>query len=250
MAHFWRSFKVPFSMLPGAGFPRLLLPEILDSLVAEDPRAIRSRKDLQRINRIMGTAGIFMHELISPPTLPKRIIEFGAGDGSLMLRLAKRLSSKWQNVHLVLLDQLNVVDDQTLNSFAQIGWSVETVQMDINEWAISGEAQQFDIAIANLFIHHFDDSEIARVFSTLSTRTNMFVVCEPRRDRLALLASHLVGLIGANDVTCKDAVLSVQGGFCKKELSTLWPSSTPDWNLIERRAGLFSHLFVARRQST
>ena len=121
--------------------------------------------------------------------------------------------------------------------------------MDINEWAASGGAQQFDIAIANLFIHHFDVHQIARLFGALSACTNMFVACEPRRERLPLLASHLVGLIGANEVTRKDAVLSVQAGFCECELSSLWPSLTPNWNLMERRAGLFSHLFTARRQT-
>jgi hypothetical protein len=165
-----------------------------------------------------------------------------------MLRLAKRLSLQWTDVHLVMLDRQNVVEQQTLNNFARIGWNVEIMQADINEWAASGGAQHFDIAIANLFIHHFDARQIVRLFGALSACTDMFIACEPRRERLPLLASHLVGLIGANEVTRKDAVLSVQAGFCESELSSLWPSSTPNWNLIERRAGLFSHLFIARRQ--
>ena len=231
------------------GFPRLLSPEMLDTLAEDDPRAIHSRKDLRRINRIMGAAGILLHELISTPTLPKRIIEFGAGDGCLMLRLAKHLSLRWAGVHVVLLDRQNLVDHQTLNDFARIGWSVEIVQMDINEWAASGGVRWFDIAIANLFIHHFDGGQIARLFGALSTCTEMFVACEPRRGHLPLLASHLVGLIGANEVTRKDAVLSVKAGFCESELSSLWPSSAPNWRLVERRAGLFSHLFIARRQA-
>jgi 2-polyprenyl-3-methyl-5-hydroxy-6-metoxy-1,4-benzoquinol methylase len=231
------------------GFPRLLSPEMLDTLLEDDPRAIDSRRDLRRINRIMGAAGILMHALISTPIAPKRIIELGAGDGSLMLRLAKRLSLQWTDVHVVLLDRKNVVDRQTLNDFARIGWSVEIVQADVDAWAASGEAQQFDIAIANLFIHHFDVRDVARLFCALSACTAMFVACEPRRARLPLLASHLLGLIGANEVTRKDAVLSVQAGFCETELSALWPSPAPDWTLIERRAGLFSHLFIARRQT-
>jgi 2-polyprenyl-3-methyl-5-hydroxy-6-metoxy-1,4-benzoquinol methylase len=233
------------------GFPRLLSPEMLDTLLEDDPRAIDSRKDLRRINRVMGAAGILLQALLSTPTAPtapKRIVEFGAGDGSLMLRLAQRLSSRWTDVHVVLLDRQNVVDHQTLKDFSTIGWRVEIVQADINEWAASGEARQFDIAIANLFIHHFEAQQIARLFNALSACTAMFVACEPRRERLPLLASRLVGLIGANEVTRKDAVISVQAGFRDNELSSLWPTSTPDWNLTERRAGLFSHLFVARRQ--
>jgi SAM-dependent methyltransferase len=248
MARCWRLDEERFRMSMRTGFPRLLLPEMLDTLVEDDPRAIDSRKDLRRINRIMGAAGILLQALLSTPTAPKRIIEFGAGDGSLMLRLAKRLSSRWTGVHVVLLDRQNVVDRQTLSDFAGIGWSVETVHADINDWAASGEARQFDIAIANLFIHHFEAHRIARLFRTLSACTDMFVACEPRRERLPLLASHLVGLIGANEVTRKDAVISVQAGFRGNELTSLWPSSTPGWNLAERRAGLFSHLFTAQRR--
>lgn len=231
------------------GFPRLLLPEMLDTLVENDPRAIHSRKDLRRINRIMGAAGILLQALVAAPAAPRRIIEFGAGDGSLMLRLAKRLSLRWTNVHVVLLDRQNVVDRQTLSDFAGIGWSVEIVQADINDWAAGSEAQKFDIAIANLFIHHFEAHQIARLFRALSACTDMFVACEPRREHLPLLASHLVGLIGANEVTRKDAVVSVQAGFCDDELSSLWPASPPDWNLAERRAGLFSHMFTAQRRT-
>lgn len=236
-------------MLMKRNFPRLLSHEMLDALAEDDPRAIHSRKDLRRINRIMGATGILLHEMASMSIAPKRIIELGAGDGSLMLRLAKRLSSQWRDVHVVLLDRQNVVEYETLNDFARIGWSVELVQEDINEWAARDNAQQFDLAFANLFIHHFDTHQITRLFEALNTRTDMFVACEPRRERLPLLASFLVGLIGANEVTRKDAVLSVQAGFCNSELSSLWPASTPEWGLVERGAGLFSHLFVARRQT-
>ena len=231
------------------GFPRLMSPEMLDTLLEDDPRAIDSRKDLRRINRIMGATGLLLHAVLSTPTAPRRIVELGAGDGSLMLQLAQRLSSQWTGVHVVLLDRQNVVDHQTLNDFSKIGWSVEIVQADINAWAASGEARQFDIAIANLFIHHFEAHQIACLFNALSACTALFIACEPRRARLPLLASRLVGLIGANEVTRKDAVISVQAGFRDDELSALWSSSIPDWNLIERRAGLFSHLFIAQRNA-
>jgi hypothetical protein len=39
----------------------------------------------------------------------------------------------------------------------------------------------------------------------------------------------------------------VQAGFTGRELSALWPKSG-QWELLERRAGLFSHLFIARRK--
>jgi hypothetical protein len=41
-------------------------------------------------------------------------------------------------------------------------------------------------------------------------------------------------------------VLSVRAGFSGNELSALWPADG-GWQLTERRAGHFSHLFIARR---
>jgi hypothetical protein len=57
----------------------------------------------------------------------------------------------------------------------------------------------------------------------------------------------MLGAIGCNDVTRHDAVASVRAGFRDGQLSALWPAGP--WKLTERGAGLFSHLFVARRMS-
>lgn len=236
------------SMFAKADFPRLLSPEILDDLDEDDPRAVRSRKDLKRINRIMGAAGILANALTAYPARPKRIIEFGAGDGTLMLRLARHFAPRWPDVHVVLLDRQNVVDEKTRNALTDTGWTAEILHMDLESWIAQGEEQQFDICLANLFIHHFDAGTIRRLFEALAVRSGMFVACEPRRAHFSLIGSRLVGLIGANDVTRTDAVLSVQAGFRDKELLSLWPAPASGWTLTERRAGLFSHLFVAHRR--
>ena len=65
--------------------------ETLDHLREDDPRAIRSRRDLRRINRIMGNVSIvdsLLNGSLARP--PSQIAELGAGDGSLLLRLARR----------------------------------------------------------------------------------------------------------------------------------------------------------------
>ncbi|MFC5461768.1 methyltransferase domain-containing protein [Massilia niabensis] len=230
-------------------FPRLLEPEILDDLREDDPRAVRSRQDLGRINYVMGAAGILARALGAHAIVPKRIIEFGAGDGSLMLRLANRLGPRWPGVHVVLLDRQRCVAPHTRDAFSRTGWTVELRQADVADWVSGASGDQFDIALANLFIHHFDDERIIGLFNAISARTDLFVACEPRRAPLPLLASRLVGLLGANEVTRLDAVASVKAGFQGKELSSLWPAS-PSWRLAEHSAGLFSHVFSARRRSS
>ena len=84
------------------------------------------------------------------------------------------------------------------------------------------------------------------LLSLAARRTRVLIACEPRRSRRALLASQLLGVIGCNDVTRHDAVVSVHAGFRDGELSGLWPGGA-QWALREHAHGLFSHCFVAVR---
>lgn len=227
-------------------FPRIVQSEMLDHLPENDPRAVHSRRDLQRINRIMGSKLIMLHALrhASIPA-PRRILELGAGDGTFMLALAQSLAPKWRNVHLGLLDRQNLVTPHTLQAFRKLGWQPEVMQQDVLEWSAQPYAESWDLVLANLFIHHFEGNALMQLLGAISTRSNAFVACEPRRSKFALSGSRMVGLLGANDVTQEDAVLSVQAGFCKRELSSLWPHKFRSWNLREYEAGLFSHCFIA-----
>ena len=103
-----------------------------------------------------------------------------------------------------------------------------------------------EIAFVNLFLHHFNDVELKQLFAGIAPRCQAFVACEPRRSTFALFASRTVALLGCNDVTRHDAVASVRAGFDGDHLSRLWPDPVR-WSMTERRAGMFSHLFVARR---
>src|SRR5260221_14794624 len=96
--------------------PRRVQPELLDQLEAADPRAQRTRGDLRRINRILAALAIIRDGLdrIAAKNPPRAILELGAGDGSLMLRLAKQRKAQWPNVAVTLLDRQKSVDTLTL----------------------------------------------------------------------------------------------------------------------------------------
>jgi hypothetical protein len=106
--------------------------------------------------------------------------------------------------------------------------------------------KSLDAIVANLFLHHLDSGSLRRLLALAAVRAPLFIACEPRRSAPALWASRLVGLIGCNDVTRHDAVISVRAGFAGRELSALWPADG-GWFLIEKAAPPFSHVFVARR---
>lgn len=236
--------------------PRTVRPEILDQLPPTDARAIRSRRDLQRVNRVMGSCAILSravrHALASAaPQNAPRLLEIGAGDGTLALRIATCLATSWPVVELTLLDRQALVCEATGTAFAHLGWSLRPLTVDALEWARAPMQQQrscrWDVVLANLFLHHFDDAGLRELLAACAQRCNAFIACEPRRSPAALAGSRLLPALGVSADTRHDALVSVRAGFLGDELSRLWPASPTPWRLLERRAGLFNHLFVAAR---
>ena len=236
--------------------PRKVAPETLDGLAENDPAAMRSRRDLQRIHRVMGTRSIVARALQRfatrfPAAKPLRMLELGAGDGSLMLGVARSSGLNLPGVELTLLDRQHLVGKATMADYADAGWRAGTDVRDVFDWAAA--PGRWDIIVSNLFLHHFEGGQLHALLTAIESSTDGFFACEPRRGRLALAASHLVGAIGANAVTREDAVLSVHAGFRETEISQSWPRASrsgPDWALDEYPAGLFSHCFCAMRRDS
>jgi len=239
---------------------RVVTPEVLDGLAAHDPAAMRSRRDLRRVHRAMRTPSIMLAGL-QDMTLWRRevtalrVLELGAGDGSLMLGVAPSLARAWPRVELTLLDVQALVEPATIRRYAELGWVARAEVADVLDWAATptdpllkgGPSARWDVIVANLFLHHFEGTQLASVLGAIAARTDRFFACEPRRAWLALAGSHLVGALGANAVTREDAVLSVHAGWRDNELSALWPAQGEEWQLDEYAAGLFSHCFRAQR---
>ena len=228
---------------------RRLEPEWLDVLPAADPRACRSRRDLRRVNFLMGHRGILRRSLreATAAKVPRRIVELGAGDGTLMLGLARDLVAEWPGVTVQLIDQQDLVQRDTLAEFERLGWTIETVRSDLLSFMRGNRGRRADLMLANLVLHHFEEAPLRELFAEIAGATDRFVALEPRRSALALAGGRALGLIGCNDVTRHDAVVSVQAGFRDRDLSRLWPDDGK-WGLTESPAGLFSHLFIARRR--
>ena len=240
--------------------PRRVDVEVLDGLEPTDPAAERSRRDLRHIHRAMGTRSILLRALrqLRPPgpDAPTfRVLELGAGDGTLMLGVAQVMAPWWPPVELTLLDRQSLVDGETVAGFARLGWSTGVDVVDALDWADASSghrlgvngAARWDLIIANLFLHHFEGAQLAAQLGAVAPGSKRFVAGEPRRDWIALAGSHLVGAIGAGEVTRTDAVLSVHAGFRGNELSAQWAAQGADWRVREYRAGPFTHCFCAEQ---
>jgi hypothetical protein len=226
-------------------FPRRLETELLDVLPADDPAALRSRRDLRRLNEVMLHPAIMARRMLRHSVdAPRRIIELGAGDGSLMLRLGRRLARHWSDVEIILVDRQDIVSHETRQTISSLGWHEDAVTQDVFEYLAIAEPA--DIIIANLFLHHFQPPQITDIFTRCAKLAPVLIALEPRRATLTLLGSRLVGLLGCNHVSRRDAVASVRAGFRDSELSALWPNRQ-GWNFDEGRVGLWTHCFVARK---
>jgi SAM-dependent methyltransferase len=229
---------------------RVVEPEFLDTLPPDDPRALRSRRDLRRVNSWMGNAEILVAALVKARSLSAfsqtrlQITELGAGDGNFLFRVAER--TNWQNVHATLLDRQKNVSAETLAAFSKLGWRAETIVADVFNWA---ENENYaEVIVANLFLHHFEDARLAELLRAISRRAKFFVAVEPHRFHFPFPCAQMLRLIGCGEITRHDAAASIRAGFIRQEISALWPDEQ-NWRLTERRAGLFSHLFVAQKFS-
>ena len=235
---------------------RVVTPEILDALPPEDPRAIRSRRDLVLVNALMGNARGIASALqdrgrtrisargtnVPGPSPVFRVVELGGGSGRLLAAVARRARLR-HRVEAVLVDLQPCVRAETRDAMQAHGWRLKTMQADVFDWLGRSDAS-CDAIVANLFLHHFEDPDLRRLLQLAARRTRLFIACEPLRSGFAELGARLLPLLGCNDVTRHDSVVSVRAGFRGNELSALWPAE--DWALEEGRYGLFTHRFVAR----
>jgi hypothetical protein len=227
--------------------PRCVCPEVLDDLDPGDPKALRSRRDLRRVHRAMGSVSALNHALSSLrlAARPQSILELGAGDGSLLLRLADAVRPRWSGVKLTLLDRQHIVDSETVESYRRHGWEVTTVCEDALIWARQAVRQTYDLTVATLFLHHFQDSDLRELLRGVVSQSRAFIAIEPRREMLAKVGSRLIGLLGTNAVTREDAVKSVAAGFTDDEITAAWPATDTAWWTQEFRVLPFSHAFIA-----
>jgi hypothetical protein len=228
--------------------PRRIEPEWLDQLPPDDPRAIRARRDLRRINAWMRnshtmTAALMRHRGCQQP---RTIVDLGSGDGQFMLQVARRLAPHWPNVTIILQDRQDIVSRATCADFTTLQWQVQTSSADVFDFLAATHSSSADIITSNLFLHHFTDEELARLFAKAAQVAPLLVACEPRRAKFVVRASRLLWTIGCSDVAIHEAKVSARAGFRDRELSALWPSQG-QWQLHENATGLFSHCFVAQR---
>lgn len=187
-------------------------PELLDVLAPDAPEARRSRRELQRLNALMGTPSWFERTLRARAPHHARVLEVGAGDGVLARQLAMFMP----------LDGLDRMPrPRTLP--AGHGWH----QLDARAFR---NWQNYPVIIGNLVWHHFSEGDLRRIGAALAPHATLFLASEPHRSPWARwLFRTTARLLRLSLVTRHDGAVSIAAGFRRDELPQLLGLANRHW---------------------
>ena len=196
---------------------RVVEPEIIDELPPGHPDVIRSRKDLKVINFLMGNERWIARQIgFFAAECSQGVIEIGAGEGTLLARLAKR--------HPALPLTGCDLAPRPAGLDERIAWD----RRDVFE---SLAAASGGILAANLFLHHFEDKEL-EAFRPHLAKFDVICINEPyRTPRTIADARLLLPFVGG--ATKHDMIVSIRAGFLRGELPERLGLTAPTWKVRE-----------------
>lgn len=217
---------------------RRLTPEILDHLPPDDPEAIRSRRDLFRVNRIMGNYR-WIASRLSEANQVTEWVEIGSGDGHLCSTLSGKTIASLRITGVDFMPR----PDRWPESWH---WRQGDLFAFLEEYD-SNSGNRAGL-VANLFLHHFDAETLLRIGTLVQNQFTHLLFSEPCRRRLhlyqAMVAHPFVG-----KVTRHDMPVSIEAGFRKGELAAALGLDERQWHISEAETFLGAYRFEAVRAS-
>lgn len=196
---------------------RVVVPELLDHLPVDDPHAVRSRRDLRRINFLMGNER-WIHRTLArfPDAVRAGLVELGAGDG----RLCRTLANAFPGSSVTAFDLAPAPADLA----PRVKW---------HRGDLFGQPPPSPggVRIANLFLHHFEGEALTLLGRWLEN-ADLLVFNEPDR---ASLPHRLGNLMHPwiNHVTRHDMHVSIDAGFAAGEIQQLLGLDAARWKFEE-----------------
>ncbi len=212
---------------------RSIEPELLDLLPQDDPDAIRAREQMLLVNAVMGNHRWIERMIRRHGKTTWDVTEVGAGDGTLSLRLLRAGLCREEGLHAIDLAP------------RPRHWPVAA------RWTCGNVLHQplpeSRIVLANLFLHHLTDDQLAVLGSRLSSRTCLIVAVDPARLWIHRVTGRLFSeLVGLNRVHRHDMRVSIRAGFRGDELQRALGLGA-EWEIHAGPHPLGGYRFLAKR---
>ncbi len=187
--------------------------EIMDDLDCHGEVVDQTLRELEIINRLLGgdyvTIDGIQRVVERAAKDARRILtvaDFGCGGGDLAAKISKKL-----NVKVTGIDANPHIVAYARNRYPGISF----ITQDVFE-----NTTTYDIITATLFVHHFDDDQLVRLFRSMKEHSRVGVVINDiHRHPLSYYSIKWLTKFFSRSAMVKfDAPLSVRRAFKKKEL--------------------------------
>ncbi len=195
--------------------------EIMDDLNLEGELLRDTLDQLARINYWLGGYRPTIDALKKMiQTLPLdqqiTIVDIGCGGGDMLRVVADFGRKNHRDFKLIGID----ANDFTVNYARQLSLKYPEISyFSHNIFSDEFEALNYDIAMFNLVLHHFNDDEIIQLLAATSSKARVGVIVNDlHRSALAYYLFQLVCLVISNPMARYDGLTSILRGFKKQDL--------------------------------
>jgi hypothetical protein len=92
-----------------------------------------------------------------------------------------------------LLDRRARPTPEIAQGLAALGWQLECLEEEVVSWLAKAGNRSWSAIFANLFLHHFEDSVIARMLEQISERTPVLSRSSQEDQRLRCVSASWCG---------------------------------------------------------
>ncbi len=212
-------------------------PELLDEMACSDEEAVRSLDDLRWLNRLIfgipATLGV-LHGWLRDATAPATVLELGTGSGQMAQALAQWAARERRTVRVIALDftQRHLAHARRWNE--RLGTPAVHL-LGGDALALPLADQSVDYVTSSLFLHHFDDAALLRLFAECRRVARRgLVMSDLWRHALPFYLYKGVAepLLVRSPVTRTDSTISFQRAYRPDEIAAIAGQALPGVRVV------------------